>query len=206
VLDRHGATVIEDTTVAAVAFAGVAPLLAEHCQAARVISTGSLSKLCWSGSGRTVTGPRPATAAEPRAIAKTRRARLARDVDAALEQLAATIPEAIVTRPDGGSILWVRLPLEDSSRLVTAARHHGVLIAPGSIHTPSRKPGPFVRIDVDRAPALVREGLDRVAQAWTTLRRSVDSPKAAPYPAVSGCGWRDYPTVVSDGAPSSMPR
>ena len=38
VLDRHRTTVVEDTTVAAVAFGGVAPMLADHCRVVTVVS------------------------------------------------------------------------------------------------------------------------------------------------------------------------
>jgi DNA-binding transcriptional MocR family regulator len=205
VLDRHGATVIEDTTLAALAFAGLTPMLSEHCRTARVITTGSLSKLCWSGIrlgwlradtalieqtsyrhlgfdlGASVPSQVLALQLLPNleAIAATRRTRLERRVDAALEQLARTIPQATITRPAGGSILWVQFPLQDTSPLVTTARQHGVLVAPGSIHTQDRQPGPFVRIDVDRAPAVVDEGLHRLAQAWASLRRRVEPAKAA---------------------------
>jgi hypothetical protein len=44
-----------------------------------------------------------------------------------------------------------------------------VRVAPGSIHAADKAPGPFVRIDVDRAPELVREGIDRLNRAWLDL-------------------------------------
>jgi DNA-binding transcriptional MocR family regulator len=195
VLDRHRATVIEDTTVAAVAFDGVAPMLADHCRVATVVSTGSLSKTCWAGMRLGwIRGPAPvieetiyrhlawdlgpsipsqllAVQLLPHLdqIADVRRQRLQEAVDAALDQLGNTIPEATVARPDGGSIIWARFPVADSATLVNVARRHGVRVAPGSIHSPTKAPGPFIRIDVDRPATVVREGIRRLARAWREL-------------------------------------
>jgi DNA-binding transcriptional MocR family regulator len=105
-------------------------------------------------------------------IADERRGRLEAAVDAALEQLGEAIPDATVIRPDGGSILWAQFPIDDSAVLVDVARRHSVRVAPGSIHSAGKTPGPFIRIDVDRPPAVVREGIDRLAGAWLDLRTS----------------------------------
>ena len=199
VLDEHRATVIEDTTVAPVTFDGRAPaMLADHCKTAIVVSTGSLSKTCWSGLRvGWLRAPAAMTAASALrhlasdlgasvpsqllamqllpalpSIAAERRRRLARSVDDALVQLRTSIPESTVQRPDGGSILWVQLPLDDISPLIDAARRRGVRVAPGSIHFSDKAPGPFLRIDVDRAAQSVREGLIRLADAWQEVRRT----------------------------------
>ena len=195
VIDRHGLTVIEDTTLAALASDGVAPMLADHCRVATVILTGSLSKTCWAGLrigwirgaaslvdetiyrhlandlGPSVPSQLLALELLPHLeeIAHERRGRLATAVDSALEQLAMVIPEAAVTRPDGGSVLWARFPVEDSAPLVRLAQRHGVRVAPGSIHFADKAPGPFLRIDVDRPATLVEEGIDRLARAWRDL-------------------------------------
>lgn len=192
VLDEHGATVIEDTTVAAVAFDGRSAMLADHCRTATVIQTGSLSKTCWSGLRvGWLRAPAAMTAASTlrhlasdlgasvpsqllalqllpslSSIAAERQRRLARGVDDALTHLRQAIPEARVDRPDGGSILWVELPMGDVAPLVDAARRRGVRVAPGSIHFSDKAAGPYLRIDVDRPAPAVREGLLRLGQAW----------------------------------------
>ena len=66
-------------------------------------------------------------------------------------------------------MLWARFPIDDSAALVDMARRHGVRVAPGSIHAVRKAPGPFVRIDIDRPAAAVREGIDRLARAWRDL-------------------------------------
>ena len=195
IVDSHRVTVIEDTTLASLAFAGTAPMLADHCRVATVVSTGSLSKTCWSGLrlgwirgpvsiteqtiyrhlgldlGPSVPSQLIALELLPHLdeIAAERRHRLETAVELALEQLAVSIPDAAITRPDGGSVLWARFPLPDTGPLVTLARRHGVRVAPGSIHAADKTPRPFVRIDVDRNPGLVREGIDRLADAWRDL-------------------------------------
>jgi len=195
VVDRHRVTVIEDTTVASLAFDGTAPMLADHCRVATVISTGSLSKTCWAGLRLGwIRGPVPiieqtiyrhlgsdlgpsvpsqvlALELLPHLddIAAERRRRLETGVDTALDQIADSIPDAALTRPGGSSVLWMRFPVEDSAALVNLARRHSVRVAPGSIHTAGKAPGPFIRIDVDRPAGLVREGIDRLTRAWHDL-------------------------------------
>lgn len=192
VIDHHRVTVVEDTTVATVAFDGVAPMLADHCRRATVVSTGSLSKICFAGLRLGwIRGPVPiidetiyrhlATDLGPSVpsqllalellpsldqIAVARRHRLEAAVDAAVEHLARAIPDAIVERPEGNSVIWARFPLADTTPLIEVARGHGVRVAPGSIHFASKAPGPYVRIDVDRPPELVQAGIDRLANAW----------------------------------------
>lgn len=195
ILDQHEATVIEDTTVAAVTFEGAATFVADHCRTATVISTGSLSKTCWSGLRigwlRAPTATVDASiyrhlatdlgASTPSQllalqllphlddIADQRRRRIEAAVDDALQQLRQSMPEATVDRPDGNSVLWLELPVEDSAPLVHVARRNGVRVAPGSIHFSDKQPGPFIRIDVDRPPPLVEEGIRRLIRSWREL-------------------------------------
>jgi DNA-binding transcriptional MocR family regulator len=211
VLDRHRATVIEDTTVAAVAFDGVAPMLADHCRVANVVSTGSLSKTCFSGMRvGWLRGPEAIVAESVYrhlgidlgpsvpsqllalqllghldAIAQSRRAQLAASVDAALEQLGASLPEASIVRPDGGSVLWAKFPVADSTGLVDVARRHGVRVAPGNIHAVDRRAGPYVRIDVDRPAEMVRVGIVRLARAWADFESTETN---AATESRAGCG------------------
>lgn len=197
IVDRHDVTVIEDTTLAGLSFDGTAHALADHCRVATVVSTGSLSKTCWSGLRvGWIRGPLPiiegtiyrhlgfdlgpsvpsqllALQLLPHLddITTERRRRLQAVVEGALEHLADAIPEAVVVPPAGGSIVWVEFPVRDSADLVNMARRYSVRVAPGSIHTADKTPGPYVRIDVDRPAGVVREGIDRLARAWRELQR-----------------------------------
>lgn len=192
IVDRHRVPVIEDGTVAPVTFDRAPRMLADFCRVTTVVSSGSLSKVCWSGLrlgwmrgpvetidesiyrhlgwdlGASV--PSQLLALELLThidrIADERRRRLQVAVDAAADQLGDAIPDATVIRPEGGSVLWLRFPVQDTATLVTVARRHGVRVAPGSIHAADKAPGPFVRVDVDRPPGAVREGIGRLARAW----------------------------------------
>jgi DNA-binding transcriptional MocR family regulator len=195
VLDRHNVTVIEDSTLAHLAFGGPVPLFAELCRSTTVVSVDSLSKTCWAGLrlgwmrgsapiveqtmyrhlafdlGPSVPSQLLALGFLPEldVIVAERRQRLAAAVGFAAEQLAAMIPEAEFTTPDGGSVLWVRFPVDDTELLVRNARRFGVRVLPGSIHVTGRVSGPYVRICVDRPLDHVREGIDRLARAWRDL-------------------------------------
>jgi DNA-binding transcriptional MocR family regulator len=196
VLDRHDVTVIEDATLAPLAFAGAVPLLADLCRSTTVVSVGSLSKTCWAGLrlgwmrgstpiveqtmlrhlafdlGPSVPSQLFALALMPHLddIVAERRQRLATAVTFAAEQLAAQLPDAEFAVPDGGSVLWTRFPVEDTEPLVRHARRFGVRVAPGSIHVTGRTPSRYVRICVDRSLDHVGEGIERLARAWRDWR------------------------------------
>lgn len=196
VCDRHGVTVVEDCALADLVFSGrVRPELADLCRVATTITIGSLSKIAWGGL-RIGWLRAPATIVERTLnlrlghdlgpsvpaqlmalqlfdhlgeLAVSRRAVLAERVDQATGLIAADLPGWEVRRPEGGSVLWARLPVSDAEPYVALARRHGVHITPGSIATSTRDPDPHVRICVDRPPAEVREGLLRLTHAWREL-------------------------------------
>ena len=105
-------------------------------------------------------------------LARKRRATLERTVQRAIERIRADLPSWTVTEPEGGSVLWVELPVADSGPFVQLASRHGVHIAPGSVARVDRVPDPHVRICVDRQWELVDIGLRRLALAWRELDRS----------------------------------
>jgi DNA-binding transcriptional MocR family regulator len=197
IVDRAGMAVIEDNTLGPLAFDGRPhPLLADLCRTATVVSVGSMSKVAWAGLrigwlvapaplvdrsmfrrlgqdlGASVPSQLLAMALLPHfdEIAAARRTALAASVGRAIEHIQAVLPEARFTAPDGGSVIWVALPIDDSSALVHLAARHGVHVAPGSISMAGRVPGPFIRICVDRHWEAAREGLDRLGRAWRELR------------------------------------
>jgi DNA-binding transcriptional MocR family regulator len=197
IVDRAGMTVIEDNTLGPLAFDGRPhPQLADLCRTATVVSVGSMSKVAWAGLrigwlvapaplvdrsmfrrlghdlGASVPSQLLAMALLPHfdEIAAARRIALAQSVGRAIDHIQTVLPEARFTPPDGGSVIWVALPIDDSNALVHLAARHGVHVAPGSISMAGRVPGPFVRICVDRPWDAAREGLDRLGRAWRELR------------------------------------
>lgn len=196
-VDEYDLTVIEDTTVASTTFTTPATMLADTCRHATVVTTGSLSKLCFSGLRiGWIRGPHDLVsntayrhlghdlgASTPSQIlalqllphldliTDRRRAGLREGVVAALDQLAHVLPDARIEPPAGNSILWARMPLDDATEFIDLARRHGVRIAPGSIHHPTRTTTPFVRIDIDRPKAIAEEGIDRLGAAWRTRHK-----------------------------------
>lgn len=197
VLDRHDIVVIEDVALADLSFAGRAhPELADLCGRARVVSVGSFSKVAWGGlrvgwmraprdiierTGHMRLSTDMGTSVPSQLIAQQlvphlddliaqRRAALASRVDHALELLGGSLPDWSIEPPGGGSVLWARLPIEDTAGFVLHARQHGVQVAPGSAANAARSPDHFVRICVDRATAGVEEGIRRLAEAWNDYR------------------------------------
>lgn len=197
VLDRHGATVIEDSTLADLAFGGrVRPDLATLCRRAVVVSVGSFSKVAWGGLrigwmrapaplvertmhlriatdlGAAVPSQLLALQLIPRLdeLAAERRRVLAETVGRAIEQLRSDFAEWEVTEPGGGSVLWVKLPVDDSGPFVQIARRHGVHVAPGSVARAGRKPDPHIRVCVDRPWPVVEAGLSRLGYAWRDVQ------------------------------------
>ena len=197
VLDRHDATVIEDSTLAELAFAGrVRPDLATLCRRAVVVTVGSFSKVAWGGLrigwmrapaplvertmhlrlatdlGAAVPSQLLALQLIPKLdeLAAGRRRVLAESVGRAVEQLRADFEDWEVTEPGGGSVLWAKLPVEDSGPFVQIARRHGVHVAPGSMARAGRKPDPHIRICVDRQWSVVEAGLGRLGYAWRDVQ------------------------------------
>jgi DNA-binding transcriptional MocR family regulator len=193
VLDRHGATVVEDLALAELSFPGrVRPELADLCRRATVVSVESFSKVAWGGLRIgwfrapaplvEATGHRRLAydfgAAAPsqfialrllphlEELAARRRVVLSTSIERTVERLRDDLPEWEIDPPGGGSVLWVRLPVEDSGALVAKAARHGVRVAPGSSARAGRVADPHVRICVDRPWPVVEEGIRRLCVAW----------------------------------------
>lgn len=195
VLDDSGVTVIEDHTLAPLAFRETPISLLELCRRAPVVVLGSMSKTCWAGlrlgwirgSGplmeramlrHLASDLGPAVPSQVLAlgllphlddIVAERRRQLTAAVDVAAERLVALLPEAAFETPDGGLSLWVRFPLADAGLLARHARRFGVRVAPGSIHVAGRHPQPYLRLCPDRPHDHLAEGIARLAQAWRDL-------------------------------------
>jgi DNA-binding transcriptional MocR family regulator len=198
ILDEHDATVIEDSTLAELVFAGRPQVdLARLCRRATVVSVGSFSKVFWAGlrvgwlrgsvpvvdrtlHRRLALDLGPAAPSQLLAlgllphldeIAASRRAFLASSVARGAELLRAEVPEWHVPDPEGGSALWVDTGLGDTDALVQVGHRHGVHLAPGSIAVEGRRPDPHLRVCVDRPWPMVEAGVRRMGAAWRDLTR-----------------------------------
>jgi DNA-binding transcriptional MocR family regulator len=91
--------------------------------------------------------------------------------DAAIEALAACLPEWSVNRPPGGLCLWCRLPEPLSSALVARAEDRGVLLAAGPEFAPEGGLDRFLRIPYAQPAEVLTDAIARLAGAWReTLR------------------------------------
>ena len=198
IFDRHETTVIEDTTLSELVFAGRPSVdLASLCRRAPVVTVGSWSKVFWGGLRvgwirapeavieRTLHRRLAADlgAAIPSQlfclrlmphldeIAEQRRRFLENNVGRAAGLLADEVPEWRFEMPSGASVLWVDTGLDDAAPLEHFAHRHGVHVASGSIAAPGPDVDGHLRLCVDRPWELVDAGLRRLGAAWRELSR-----------------------------------
>jgi DNA-binding transcriptional MocR family regulator len=195
---RHDTIVIEDTALADLTFGGrVRPELANLCRHAVVATVGSFSKVAWGGLrigwlrapapviqrtmhlrlandlGASVPAQLIALQLLPHLddLAEHRRRTLAETMALAVERLHADFPTWQFTEPEGGSVIWAELPVDDSGPMVQVAQRHGVHIAPGSVARAGRARDAHIRICVDRPWPVVEIGLHRLQLAWRDVQR-----------------------------------
>lgn len=190
-----GVPVIEDNTLADLAFAGRRPVsLAMAAPTATVISVESLSKSVWGGlrigwlrgpasliersvASASATDLGPSAPAQLLAeqildhlqqVTSSRR-RLLRDRSRQLEELlAGALPAWEVTRPHGGLSTWVRLPdAADAQRFAHIAARHGVVVAPEATGRDGR--ARHLRLCHDRPAGYLEAAVDRLVTAWAEL-------------------------------------
>ena len=82
--------------------------------------------------------------------------------------LARLIPDWTWTRPDGGLILWPRLPRGDANEYAQVALRHGIAVVPGSVASPDGTMTEYLRFPFALDPAIYEEAIPRLAQAWAT--------------------------------------
>jgi DNA-binding transcriptional MocR family regulator len=191
--DEHQVYVVEDNSLADVVLEprGIPPVAA-FSRTGRVLTLGSLSKVAWGGlrvgwlrgpaefvdplgrlkaatdfgmsvlpqvSALRVLDRLPAIAADRRRLVRERR-------DLAERELARLLPEWCWTSPEGGLSLWIRLPAGTADGLAQVALRHGVEFTPGSAHAVDGACDDHLRLSYGPPPALLREGIARLAAAW----------------------------------------
>ena len=84
--------------------------------------------------------------------------------------LTQTFPQIPLEMPQGGVFLWLATPGLPGREAALRARHHGVLVTPGELFSPVKRPVEAVRLAVSRtaAPDLLGVGA-LLAQAWKGL-------------------------------------
>jgi len=168
---------------------------------AQIVLVGSLSKLVWAGLRLGwIRAPRPTiaqlgqrkavadlgTSLFSQAIAVHLLADVARIRELRCRELAERLgliqgllermlPEWSWRRPKGGLSIWVRLPDGTSTELAQLANRRGVLIAPGSLMSPTGRFDDYIRLPFDHRPAVLEEGIRRLASAWQAYRAALDS-------------------------------
>jgi DNA-binding transcriptional MocR family regulator len=184
--------VVEDNTLAELGLAGnPPPPIAALAKDAPILTLGSLSKLFWPGLrvgyirgpeawilrlGRfkalsDLGGPlvSQATAAVllegAEAAAKTRRHEVTTKLELLTKLLGKHLPTWTWQKPEGGLLLWARMPAGDAEELAQVAARHGVTVVPGSANSPDRRFADHVRLPIVADAATMKEGIARLARA-----------------------------------------
>jgi DNA-binding transcriptional MocR family regulator len=197
-----GVPIIEDNTLADLALGSESPpSIAAYARDAQIVAVGSLSKLFWAGlrigwirAPRTTVvqlGRLKAVAdlgtslfsqalavhlfADVDRVRAFRRSELGERLAVLQELMERKLPDWSYSRPQGGLSIWARLRDGSSTELAQVASGRGVLIAPGSVMSPTGRFDEFVRLPFDHNPEVLREGIRRVASAWQTYSAALDS-------------------------------
>ena len=194
--------IIEDNTLAELALGcEPPPPLGAYDRDAHIVSIGSLSKLFWAGlrvgwirasrSAIAQLGQLKAVAdlgsslvsqaiaasmlTDAERIGELRRAELAGRLALLEDLLHVMLPDWRWRRPKGGLSIWARLPAGSSTELAQIACQCGVLIAPGPLMSPTGRFDEFIRLAFDHEPAVLHEGVQRLAAAWRSYAAALDS-------------------------------
>ncbi|HKB69597.1 MAG TPA: aminotransferase class I/II-fold pyridoxal phosphate-dependent enzyme, partial [Thermoanaerobaculia bacterium] len=194
IAERHGAVVVEDGTLDELDFGTrPPPPIAAFSRGGRVLTIGSLSKLIWGGlrvGWLRAPAPLLDAAAEIKVmsdlgnsplsqtlgarlmrrlpqIRERRRAEVVERFEVLAGELSRRLPDWEWERPLGGLSVWVRLPRGDAEEFGAVARRHGVAILPGSVFSPSNAHADHLRMPFCLEPAEIRDGVRRLARAWS---------------------------------------
>lgn len=184
--------VVEDNAVAGIGFGRrPPPPIAAFATGAPILTIGSLSKLFWTGLrvgfirgpeawiarlGRfkalsDLGGPllSQAVAVEllhhANAAEKARRRELAERLKLLTDLLKQNLPGWTWQKPDGGLLLWARLPEGNAEELAHVAQRHGVTLVAGSANSPDHGFADHVRLPIVADAATMTEGIARLARA-----------------------------------------
>lgn len=194
--DELGLTVLEDLVLADLRFDGSRPPpLAALTAKAHVLVIGSISKLGWGGLRiGWLRAPRPVAEQLMRArltddlgssipsqviaagvlsdfeaVASSRQPTLGSRCSFTRSLIAEALPSWTVHEAAGGLSLWVELPGPFGETLAQRSMRHGVTVATGTSACVDLDGSCFIRLCFDRPEVQLREGVKRLADAWSEL-------------------------------------
>jgi DNA-binding transcriptional MocR family regulator len=192
--------VVEDLALAGLSLVREIPLpVAAFAKDAPVLTIGSLSKVFWSGLRLGwIRGPQDLIArlsrwkaladlgspwhtqamavrllAETAVAEKERRRESSTKLALLTELLHKHLPGWTWRKPDGGLLLWARMPAGDANQLAQVARRHGVAIVPGSANSPEHRFADHVRLPFVADATAMKEGIGRLARAWQEYQQTL---------------------------------
>jgi DNA-binding transcriptional MocR family regulator len=197
---EDGLCLIDDETIAELPVEGAVPRpLGAFAPDAPIATVGSLSKLVWGGLRigwvradadtiarlarfRAVADLGPPVPTQLAAVAlfdagldqcvEDRRIQLTAQLGTAEELLHARLPEWEWQRPRGGPSLWIRLPRPGANAFTQLAARHGVTVLPESALESRPGQDQHLRVVYARDPAVMEQGVERLASAWAAFRRA----------------------------------
>ncbi len=200
VIDETGLALIEDNALADTSLGTTPPApIAAFARTGAVITIGTMSKVFWGGLRvGWIRAPEPLVDRLVRLkvmadhgssiVSQVLALRLLPGIDQvkamrqaqALERLELVrsligrlIPDWTWNRPDGGLLLWIRLPRGDATEFAQVALRHGVAVVPGSAASPDGTMTEFLRFPFAQDPAVYQEAVPRLAQAWAVYTASL---------------------------------
>jgi DNA-binding transcriptional MocR family regulator len=204
-VEQYQTPLVEDHTLSDLVLDGPPPPpLAAFAPGAPILTIGSMSKLFWGGLrigwirgpaelverlarfkavadlGSPVLNQAIAARLLPGAerMQKARRKEVSAKLDALTAQLAALLPDWSWRRPQGGLLLWVRLPRGNASDLAQVALRQGVGIVPGTVNSPDNSFADHVRLPFVHEPEVLADGVERLARAWREYQPGVQARRA----------------------------
>jgi DNA-binding transcriptional MocR family regulator len=193
VLAECGVVGVEDCTLHDLALRAARPrTLAELAPRAQIVVVGSLSKLVWGGLrmgwirgpaelmdrlGRLKLaldhgspGVSQLVGARLLEDGEARRERVRADIAARIRAVDAALSDRLPAwrwrSPEGGLSLWVRLPGPEATGFARLARAMGVAVVPGPLVSAARGFDDHLRLALVHEPEVMREAVERLAEAW----------------------------------------
>jgi DNA-binding transcriptional MocR family regulator len=202
---EHEVLVVEDLTMGDVTFGAPVPPSLTALATGPVVTVGSFSKVLWGGLrtgwvradralalrlgrlkaaqdlGSGLLDQTAVLATLPRydEVVATRRRQASERYGVMAAALAETLPEWRHEAPRGGWSLWAELPRPVADELAVCAIRHGVAIATGSGSAPDDLFPSHVRLCFPGEPAVIREGVRRLAAAWEETQEAGRPAKRA---------------------------